>query len=280
MSTAVPDERNLAVTLDDGVGLVVLRRPEKLNALDAGLRRALLAAMLGLGSNPSVRAVVLTGEGRSFCSGSDIDGLGRGDSRQVLLNEYRPLIEALRRLPKPVIAAVEGSAAGAGASLAFACDLIVMGQEARFDFGFIRLGLIPDAGVAWHLVRAIGRYRAAELLWSGGSVGSASAAAWGLVNRVVPAGQAREAALELAADLAHGPATAIGTAKGLLDQALTTDLSGSLVAEADAQARMRATPDHAEAMAAWTSRRQAAVRDAGHPRVERSAAARGRGPIA
>ena len=141
----------------DGVATITLNRPDSLNALNGPMRRELLAAFKAAGRDEAVRALVLTGEGRGFCSGADLRGGGAERAfRRVLTDEYNPLMVAIRELPKPVIAAVNGVAAGAGVSLALACDLIYAAEEARFIQAFVRIGLVPDSGSTRTLVRALG----------------------------------------------------------------------------------------------------------------------------
>lgn len=253
--------RTLRIEREEGVATVIMARPARLNALDGDLRRHLRDALVALGDDDSVRAVVLTGEGRAFSSGSDIDAMGETDSRRVLLDEYRPIILALRSIAKPVIAAVHGIAAGAGVSVAMACDLVVIGESATLELSFIRLGLIPDAGLAWHLVRAIGRMRTAELSWTAGSISARQAIEWGIANRIVPDGTELAAARSLAAELAAGPAAAIGASKRLLETVPGSGLDALLQEEADAQAVLREGPEHAALATAWRSRRRERASD-------------------
>ena len=179
----------------DGVATLTLNRPESLNALNSQLRRELLAALKGIARDDAVRAVILTGEGRGFCSGADLrGGSGERDFRAVLEREYNPLIRAIRELPKPVIAAVNGVAAGAGVSLALACDLVYAAEEATFIQAFVRIGLVPDSGSTRTLVRSLGRHRAAQLIFSGEPLTAAEAHAAGLVNVMLPGAEMMDAA--------------------------------------------------------------------------------------
>ncbi len=160
-----PAQHSLLRAVDDGVVTLTLNRPEALNALDSELRMALLAAFKAAARDDETRAVLLTGAGRGFCAGADLrGGSGERDFRAVLSAEYNPLIAAIRSLPKPVVAAVNGVAAGAGFSLAMAADVVVAAEEARFVPAFGRIGLVPDSGLARTLVRAVGRHRAFEIL--------------------------------------------------------------------------------------------------------------------
>ena len=186
---AVPDPayETLLSEADAGVLTVTLNRPEALNALNAVMRRELLAAVKDAGRDAEVRAIVITGAGRGFCAGADLrGGSGEREFRRVLTDEYNPLIEAIRRVPKPVVASVNGVAAGAGVSLAFAADLVVAATEARFVPAFNRIALVPDSGLTRTLVRALGRHRALEVLLGERELNADQAHDAGLVAAVVP----------------------------------------------------------------------------------------------
>jgi 2-(1,2-epoxy-1,2-dihydrophenyl)acetyl-CoA isomerase len=240
----------------DGVATITLDRPDSLNALNAEMRRELLAALKAVARDGTVRAVVITGEGRGFCSGADLrGGSEERDFRRVLTDEYNPLISAIRNLPKPVIAAVNGVAAGAGVSLALACDLVYAAEEARFMEVFARIGLVPDSGSTRTLVRALGRHRAAQLIFSGEPLSAADAQAAGLVNAVAPASDLATEAHSAAARLAAGPSTAIGYAKRLINHAEDALLAESLAMEANLQELAGRTEDHQEGVAAFSEKR-------------------------
>ena len=243
--------------LGDSVATITLNRPDSLNALNAAMRRELLAAVKAAGRDDSVRAIVLTGEGRGFCSGADLHGGATERAfRRVLTDEYNPLMVAIRELPKPVIAAVNGVAAGAGVSLALACDLVYASEEARFIQAFVRLGLVPDSGSTRTLVRALGRHRAAALIFSGDPLGAAVAQAAGLVNEVVPADQLAATVQAAAAKLAAAPTLAIGLAKRAINHAEDALLAESLAMEASLQELAGRTEDHAEGSAAFGEKRE------------------------
>lgn len=240
-----------------GVATITLNRPDSLNALNATMRRELLAAIKAAARDDAVRALLITGAGRAFCAGADLRG-GEGERqfRRVLTSEYNPLIEAIRTLPKPVVAAVNGVAAGAGMSLALAADLVVAADVARFVPAFNRIGLVPDSGLTRVLVRALGRHRAAQLLLSGESLSAGEAADAGLVTAVVPADGLAEAARELALRLAAGPSRALGYTKRLINAAEEATLRGMLAQEAAFQDLAGRTDDHAEGVAAFTEKRE------------------------
>lgn len=253
-----PDQSpSLLVERQQGIATLTLNRPEALNALNAELRTGLLSALKSVGRDADVRAVVITGAGRGFCSGADLRG---GDAerafRRVLTDEYNPLIETLRSLPKPVIASVNGVAAGAGMSLALAADLVIASGEARFVPAFHRIGLVPDSGLTRTLVRALGRHRAFEVLVGERQLTAEVAHDAGLVAAVVPADRLAEATQELAARLAAGPTLGIGLTKRLVNASEDATLAEGLQAEAALQEVAGRSEDHAEGIAAFTEKRE------------------------
>jgi 2-(1,2-epoxy-1,2-dihydrophenyl)acetyl-CoA isomerase len=251
----------LGVATERAVTTLTLNRPDALNALTAELRRELLAAIKAASRDAEVRAVVVTGAGRAFCAGADLrGGSGEREFRRVLTDEYNPLIEAIRALPKPVIAAVNGVAAGAGVSLALAADVVVAAEDARFLPAFHRIGLVPDSGLTRTLVRAMGRHRAFEVLMGERQLSAGEAQAAGLVAAVVPSDRLADAVRELAERLASGPTRAIGLTKRLIVDAENASLSDSLAAEAALQEVAGRTEDHAEGVSAFTEKRDPAFR--------------------
>lgn len=256
-----PASDTLLRTLDGPVVTLTLNRPDALNALNADLRRALLAAVKTAARDDAVRALVITGAGRGFCAGADL----RGDSgerafRHVLRSEYNPLIEAIRGCPKPVIAAVNGVAAGAGLSLALAADLVVASEDARFVPAFHRIGLVPDSGLARVLVRTLGRHRAFEILLGERHLGARDAEAAGLVAAVVPADALADTSMQLAQRLANGPTRGIALTKRLLSESEDATLAATLETEAGLQDIAGRTEDHAEGVAAFTEKRDPSFR--------------------
>jgi 2-(1,2-epoxy-1,2-dihydrophenyl)acetyl-CoA isomerase len=247
----------IRVDLADGVATVTLNRPESLNSLNAQMRGELLAALKKVGRDEAVRAVVITGAGRGFCSGADLrGGSTERDFRRVLTDEYNPLITAIRELPKPVIAAVNGVAAGAGASLALACDLVYAADDARFIQAFVRIGLVPDSGSTRTLVRALGRHRAARLIFTGEPLSAADAHAAGLVAALAAPDQLATTAHDAAAKLAAAPTRAIALAKRAINHAEDALASESLAMEAALQELAGRTEDHAEGVAAFGEKRE------------------------
>jgi 2-(1,2-epoxy-1,2-dihydrophenyl)acetyl-CoA isomerase len=242
----------------DGIATLTLDRPDALNALDATLKRELLAALRAAGRDRSIRVVVLTGAGRAFCAGQDLRetaGPGAPALSTVLLDTYNPVILAVRRLEKPVIAAVNGVAAGAGASLAFACDLRIAADAASFVLAFGRVGLVPDSGSTWLLPRLVGHARAAELAFLGDPLPAAEAERWGLVNRVVPADALAAEVRSVAARLAAAAPRALALTKRALDRSPDASLEDQLEYEAILQGIAGRTADHREGVAAFLEKR-------------------------
>ena len=249
-------DQTVLYAADDGVATITLNRPEALNALNAPMRSELRGALRGVGRDQSVRAVILTGAGRAFCSGADLrGGADERDFRRVLVNEYHPIVEAMRDLPKPIVAAVNGAAAGAGLSLALAADLVVAAESARFVVAFHRIGLVPDSGLTRVLVRALGRHRAFELLLGERNLDAAEATAAGLLAATVPDDRLLAVAGDLARRLASGPTTGIGLTKRLVNLAEDASLAEGLAAEAALQEIAGRTEDHAEGVAAFGEKR-------------------------
>lgn len=256
---AMPDQSSTVLLhqQDGGVSILTLNRPDALNALNAELRHALLAALNAARKDDDTRAVIITGAGRGFCAGADLrGGSAERQFRRVLTAEYNPLVTAMRALPKPVVAAVNGVAAGAGVSLALAADLVVAADEARFVPAFNRIGLVPDSGLTRTLVRGLGRHRAMEILLGERELGAAEARDLGLVSAVVPTAKLEEAARELARRLAGGPTRAIGLTKRLIDAAEDANLADALASEAALQELAGRSEDHAEGVAAFGEKRE------------------------
>ncbi|WP_043630640.1 enoyl-CoA hydratase-related protein [Nonomuraea candida] len=243
----------------EAVATVTLDRPEAMNSLTVEVKRALLGALRRAAGDRAVRAVLLTGSGRAFCAGQDLREhaanleAGRGLDNTVR-EHYNPIVELIATMPKPVVAAVNGVAAGAGASLAFACDLRVASERATFVPAFAGIGLAPDSGASWTLQRLIGRGRAAEVMLLGEPIDAARALELGLVTRVAPADDVLKTAHELAARLASGPTLAYAATKRALDHAATHPLPDALALEADLQDECVATRDHRAATGAFLAK--------------------------
>ncbi|MCO6009570.1 enoyl-CoA hydratase-related protein [Actinoallomurus purpureus] len=249
--------------LANGVATITLNRPDAMNSLTAETKIALRAAVERARDDDAVRAVLLTGNGRAFSAGQDLRehaaNLEAGKGLDgTLQDHYNPTVLALARMPKPVVAAVGGVAAGAGFSLALACDFRIASEKASFATAFTRIGLAPDSGLSWTLQRLVGRAKATELLLLAEPLRAAEALALGLVNRVVPADDLAAEARELAVRLAAGPTVAFGAVKAALDHAATADLAGALAREAELQDACAATADHANATKAFLKKERPA----------------------
>ncbi|MFF3029578.1 enoyl-CoA hydratase/isomerase family protein [Streptomyces rubiginosohelvolus] len=249
-------------TLDGGVSWITLNRPEAMNAVTWDQRERVIVLLAEASADPAVRAVVLTATGRGFCAGADLRGAPAPDrervpgdvARTIRLGAQR-LIAAVLDCEKPVIAAVNGTAAGIGAHLAFACDLVLAADTATFIEVFVRRGLVPDGGGAYLLPRLVGPRRAKELMFFGDALTAADAERLGLVNRTVPAGELEALAKEWAGRLATGPTRALALTKQLVNASLDTDRATAFAAEAAAQEINMTTRDANEGVASFVERR-------------------------
>ncbi len=241
---------------DGAVLTITLNRPEVFNAFNAALHAALSSALKEAAA-PDVRAVVLTGAGRGFCSGQDLKEFQEapGSIRERLEQTYHPNIRAIRALEKPVLAAVNGPCAGAGLSLAAACDLRIASDAATFVPGFVGIGLVPDSGGSFFIHRLLGFARAFEWMSSNRKLTAAEAHAWGLVSEVVPADELAARAAELAATWAAAPTRAIGMTKRLFDHAYDASLDEQLELEAELQGEATQSADFAEGVGAFLEKR-------------------------
>jgi 2-(1,2-epoxy-1,2-dihydrophenyl)acetyl-CoA isomerase len=245
----------------EAVATITMNRPDAMNSLTAAMRAELLVSVERARDDGSVRAVVLTGAGRGFCAGQDLREHADRLERDLGLDDavrkhYNPIVRAITSMGKPVVAAVNGVAAGAGASLAFACDFRLVAEKAKFAMAFTGIGLAPDSGASWTLQRLVGPGRARELLMLGDVVDAGRALELGLVSRIVPGEELLAAARELAVRLAQGPTLAYAATKRALDFAATHSLSESLDLEADLQDECVATADHANATSAFLNKEQ------------------------
>lgn len=254
----------MALLLDvaDGVAVCTLDRPEVLNAFDHSLGTQLVEAVRDAAADPVVRCIVITGSGRAFSSGEDLGALSADyeggsapDLAEILKERYIPLIHAVRSAPKPVVAAVNGVAAGAGASLALACDLRLATVRAKFVLAFVNVGLVPDSGALWFLARMIGTARAWQLASTGKPLGAEEARDLGLVDEVVPDDEFEQVWRTRALALAGGPTRAYALTKQLVNAAAELPLADYLAAEADAQGAAGRTQDHLEGVAAFVEKR-------------------------
>ncbi|MBA3795816.1 MAG: enoyl-CoA hydratase/isomerase family protein [Chloroflexi bacterium] len=242
----------------DAVLTITLDRPDALNAFDRAMKDELLAALKAADRDRAVRVLIITGAGRAFSAGQDLkerQDPGEADLITELRTRYNPLILAMRRLEKPILAAVNGVAAGAGCSLALACDLVIASEQARFIQAFSRVGLVPDSGSTWFLPRLMGYARAAEMTFLGEPMDAATAERLGLVNRVVPGDRLMDEARALAERLAGAAPLALALTKRALNRAMGADLASQLDYEAQLQAVAGASADYAEGVAAFVGKR-------------------------
>jgi 2-(1,2-epoxy-1,2-dihydrophenyl)acetyl-CoA isomerase len=247
-----------------GVGRLTLNRPDSLNAWTAEFGEELKQVVTGEAADDSVRAVLVTGAGRGFSSGADLKAGfdphpddGMPDVRKELLHVYHPVIAGIRRLAKPVIAAVNGPAVGIGASLAFSCDLILAAESSFFGLAFVNIGLMPDGGSTAFVPAAVGKARAFEMAYLGERIPAQQALDWGLINRVVDPESLPRESLELAERLARGPTRSYAGSKHALNRMLYGDLSAQLEFEAEIQHELFRTNDVREGIAAFVEKRQA-----------------------
>jgi enoyl-CoA hydratase/carnithine racemase len=260
--TIAPKSFLYAVDAGTGVATITLNRPDKLNALTFEVYRELTDAFRALGGEPGVRAVVITGAGRAFCSGGDVEDI-IGPLLTMKIDELRAftrltcdLILAIRRCPRPVVAALNGTVAGAGAVIASACDFRVATERAKIAFLFVRVGLSgADMGAAWLLPRLVGHSHATEMLMTGEFTSAQRAKEIGLYHQVVADAELMGAATALAAKLARGPKDALAATKAAIDLEAALTLEAGLDHEAEAQALLMLGPDYQEGYRAFTEKR-------------------------
>jgi 2-(1,2-epoxy-1,2-dihydrophenyl)acetyl-CoA isomerase len=243
----------------DGIGTLTLNRPEAVNAFTGLMLKELRDLLEQAARDPAVRVVILTGAGRGFSAGQDLKEHLAGDGADAigehLARFYNPLMERLFTLPKPTIAAVHGAAAGAGMSVALACDLRVAADNARFIQAFVKIGLVPDSGSTYFLPRLVGMARAMELAMLGDPVDAASALAMGLVNRVVPQESLMAETRTLAARLAAGPPSALSLIKRGIHRGAEREFLAALDYESHLQQAAALTEDHREGVQAFVEKR-------------------------
>lgn len=247
-------------SLEGGVFTIKLNRPEVYNAFNEQLTTDLIEAFKEASRNDSVRVVVLTGEGKAFCSGQDLkdapSGGGKRSLRDSLERRYNPLIRAMRKLPKPIIASINGVAAGAGCSLALACDYRIMAENAKLIEVFVRIGLVPDSGSSWFLVKYAGLATAFELAALGDDITAAQAKELGLANKVVPAEELATATQAVAERFATGPTKAYGYIKRMMDKAAGMSLDEALDYEVYMQEAAGRTEDYTNAVEAFKNKQK------------------------
>jgi 2-(1,2-epoxy-1,2-dihydrophenyl)acetyl-CoA isomerase len=239
----------------DAVATVTLNRPDKLNCFTIELHRELAAALDQAARDDTVRAVLLTGAGRAFCAGQDLSALDMARVGDIIELHYNALVRRLRTLPKPVVCAVNGVAAGAGANLALACDIVLAGRSATFNQAFCKIGLVTDTGGSYFLPRLIGLPRALALALTGESVTAEQAAAWGMIWQVCDDAMLMEEARALAIQLASQATKALGLTKQAFNRSLANDLDTQLGVERELQVAASRTEDCREGIAAFLAKR-------------------------
>ena len=247
--------------ISDGVAVITLNRPDVLNAFNEEMHLALRTALDAVEADVTVRALLLTGAGRGFCAGQDLSDRNVSadvelDLGQTLETYYNPLVRRLRALPLPVVCAVNGVAAGAGANIALACDLVLAAKSAKFVQAFCRLGLVPDSGGTYSLPRLVGAARAKGLALLGESLGAEQAEAWGLIWRAVEDDELMAEATKLAAHLATQPTAGLAKIKRALQASLGNDLDAQLDLERDLQREAGRSADYREGVAAFMEKRK------------------------
>jgi 2-(1,2-epoxy-1,2-dihydrophenyl)acetyl-CoA isomerase len=267
MSMNTPDWETVMYRVEDGVALIALNRPAKLNAFNRALRADLLAALTLARDDDRVRVIVLTGAGRSFSSGADLSERREGDTiapSRTINEEYRPIIESIRTTPKLVVGAVNGAAAGIGTALVLACDLLVMADDAYLLEAFADIGLVPDGGVTWFLARSLGIRIATELMLDPSKVGAERCLELGLINRIVPAERLVDETLSWAKALAQRAPLPQREVKRLMAEIFELSLSETIEREAQSQDVCASSEDFRSAVRAFLEKR-ARKRETGEP---------------
>lgn len=266
-NTAEKDYETLHYEKSAGIATITLNRPDVLNAVNEKMGQELQAALREAERDDEVRCLIITGTGRAFCAGEDIQDLRgeyeRGENPKLgerLLHKYNPIIRRIRRMQKPIIAAVNGVAAGAGAGIAYSCDVRIASESAKFLQAFIRVGLVPDSGTSFFLPRLVGFSKALELSLMGNELSSRDAERYGIVYRVVSDEELLTSAREIAVKLAQGPTKSIGLTKRALNKSISADLETVLEYESYLQEIAGATADHTEAVRAFFEKRKPAFK--------------------
>lgn len=250
-------QQDLIVRQEGNILVITLNRPEALNAFSPDMIQELLDALEFAKSNEEIRAVLLSGAGRAFSAGGDVKRMGQATPVATYdhIGRLNELILTMSEVDVPIVAAVHGYAAGAGVCLAMACDNILAADDSKFVLSFSKVGLISDGGGLFFLPRTIGLYRAKEVLFTAEPIAAATALQWGMVNRLYPADQLFEEAMNYAKKLAEGPSRAIGMIKRIANKALLSDLGDILEAERTTQAMIQSTEDHKEGVRAFVEKR-------------------------
>lgn len=246
-------------TIENGIGKIVLNRPDVLNSFNKEMALAFQSAMAECEKNPLVRAVYITGEGRAFCAGQDLEEAISSDGpelRSIVRNHYNPIIKQIRHIEKPVVCAVNGVAAGAGANIALACDVVFAASSASFIQAFSKIGLIPDSGGTYTLPRLIGLQRATALMMLGDKVKAADAMAMGMIYKVCEDDKLMSESFECAVTLSKMPTRGLGYTKRALNQSMSNNLNDQLAVEEELQTLAGQTKDYKEGVDAFLHKRK------------------------
>lgn len=257
---------DLEVRYQDGIATLVMNRPEARNALSMNMRAALADVLHDIERDESVRCVVLTGAGDHFMAGGDVKGMGESIKKSpeeirkefiLRIHDLHPIMFAMRRMPKPIIASCQGAAAGAGVSMALACDLIIASEDAFFTLAYCRIGTSPDGSSSFHLPRAVGIKKAMEIALLGDRFDAQTAKAIGMINFVVPTAELEGETNALAQRLAAGPTHVYGNTKALFYRSLESEFEAQLQAEAEYFSDCASRPDFKEGVSAFIEKREA-----------------------
>lgn len=252
----------IQVARDQSVTVVTLNRPDVLNSFNRAMAREVQTALADAAGDANVRAVLLTGSGRAFCAGQDLaEATGATqpiDLGEIVRTVYSPMVRAIREMEKPVVCAVNGVAAGAGANLAFACDIVIAAEDASFIQSFSKIGLVPDTGGTFFLPRLIGPARATALMFLADKISASKALDWGLIHDVVPGTVLQDTAVALAKHLASMPTRGLALTKKLINASLANDLASQLALEEEMQRAAGRTADYAEGVRAFLEKRKPA----------------------
>lgn len=249
---------DLGFEIEDGVAVITLNRPDKLNSFNNSMGSNLQTALDHCMENDEVRCVLLTGAGRGFCAGQDLEEAisGIAEIEEHVETKYNPIVRKIRAIEKPVIAAVNGVAAGAGANLAYCCDIVLATESAKFIQSFVNIGLIPDTGGTYFLPRLVGLHRASVMMMLGEKMTAEEAKDLGLVYKVFPDGELMNGAMELAKRMAQMPTRGLGLTKKALNYSLGNTLDEQLAVERDLQGMAGRTSDNAEGINAFLEKRK------------------------
>lgn len=251
---------SVTLTIDNNVAFINLNRPEVFNSFNREMALLLQKTLDDCNTNPEVRAIVLSGNGKAFCAGQDLKEVTNPELnpgfRKILEEHYNPIIQRIRNIEKPVVAAVNGVAAGAGANIALACDIVVASENASFIQAFSKIGLVPDSAGTFFLPRLVGFQKASALMMLGDKVNAVEAMNMGMIYKIFPAGIFEEEVKNLAENLAQMPTKAIGLTKRLLNQSMTNSLEQQLALESDLQIEASSSNDYKEGVTAFVEKRK------------------------